>query len=75
MNIEAYMSLHRHDASINELEQYFRSVIDWVSAIFTMVEHDMYGLEWGRLYETYHSNIYHIRLKYTDRQCHAGSGN
>ena len=60
MNIEAYMSLHRHDASINELEQYFRSVIDWVSTTFTMVEHDMCGLEWGRLYETYHNTPYSI---------------
>ena len=60
MSIEAYMSLHRHDASINELEQYFRSVIDWVSVTFTMVEHDMCGLEWGRLYETYHNTPYSI---------------
>jgi 5-methylcytosine-specific restriction endonuclease McrA len=60
MNIEAYMSLHRHDTSINELEQYFRSVIDWVSVTFTMVEHDMCGLEWGRLYETYHNTPYSV---------------
>lgn len=60
MSIEAYMSLHRHDASINELEQYFRSVIDWVSVTFTMVEHDMCGLEWGRLYETYHNTPYSV---------------
>ncbi len=60
MSIEAYMSLHRHDASINELEQYFRSVIDWVSVTFTMVEHDMCGLEWGRLYEIYHNTPYSV---------------
>jgi len=39
-------------------QSYFRSVIDWVSATFTMVERDMCGLEWGRLYETYHTTPY-----------------
>lgn len=60
MNIDAYMSLHRRDNSVNELEKYFRSVIDWVSTTFTMVENDMCGLEWGRLYETYHNTPYSV---------------
>lgn len=60
MDIDAYMSLHRHDCSIGELESYFRSVIEWVTATFTMVERDMCGLEWGRLYETYHTTPYSI---------------
>ena len=57
---DSYMSSHRHDSSIGELESYFRSVIDWVTTIFTMVEHDMRGLEWGRLYETYHTVPYSV---------------
>ena len=60
MSIDAYMSQHRHDNSINELENYFRSVIDWVSTTFTMVERNMCGLEWGRLYETYHNTPYSV---------------
>lgn len=60
VSIDAYMSKHRHESSINELENYFRSVIDWVSITFTMVERDMCGLEWGRLYETYHKTPYSI---------------
>lgn len=60
MSVDAYMSLHRHDTSIGELESYFRSVIDWVTTIFTMVERDMCGLEWGRIYETYHHTPYSI---------------
>ena len=60
MNVDAYMSKHRHESSINELENYFRSVIDWVSTTFTMVERDMCGLEWGRLYETYHNTPYSV---------------
>ncbi len=58
MSIDAYMRIHRHEPSTGELESYFRSVIDWVSATFTMVERDMCGLEWGRLYETYHATPY-----------------
>ena len=58
MTVDAYMSAHRHDKQINELKDYFSSVIDWVSTTFTMVEHNMCGLEWGRLYETYHTRPY-----------------
>ena len=57
-NIDKYMSNHRYDTDINELKLYFNSVIDWVSGVFTQVEPEMRGLEWGRLYETYHKNSY-----------------
>ena len=57
-NIDSYMSKHRYDTDINELETYFNSVIDWISATFIDVENSMRGLEWGRLYETYHKNPY-----------------
>ena len=53
-SIDAYMSKHRQDNNITELVTYFNSVIDWVSAVFDDVEKEMCGLEWGRLYETYH---------------------
>lgn len=57
-NIDEYMSRHRHDKNINELKKYFNSVIDWVSTVFTDVENEMRGLEWGRLYEEYHGKSY-----------------
>jgi len=57
-DIDNYMSRHRHDDNINELKRYFNSVIDWVSGVFTDVESEMCGLEWGRLYETYHARAY-----------------
>jgi hypothetical protein len=57
-NIGDYMSRHRNDDNINELKTYFNSVIDWVSCVFTGVEREMCGLEWGRLYETYRNNPY-----------------
>lgn len=53
-----YMSHHRHDKNITELKTYFNSVIDWVSSVFTNVESEMRGLEWGRLYEKYHKTAY-----------------
>ena len=57
-NIGDYMSRHRYDKDIKELKTYFNSVIDWVSSVFTDVESEMRGLEWGRLYEQYHKKAY-----------------
>lgn len=57
-DIDGYMSRHRKDTNINELKKYFNSVIDWVSSVFTDVESEMRGLEWGRLYEEYHNTSY-----------------
>jgi 5-methylcytosine-specific restriction endonuclease McrA len=53
-----YMSRHRFDKNINELKRYFNSVLDWVSSVFIDVESEMCGLEWGRLYEKYHTKAY-----------------
>lgn len=57
-NIEKYMSKHRYDTNINELEAYFNSVIDWIDSVFPTVKKEMCGLEWGRIYEEYHKNPY-----------------
>lgn len=57
-NIDNYMSLHRKDTDITELKTYFNTVIDWVSGVFADVESEMWGLEWGRLYEAYHKKAY-----------------
>lgn len=53
-----YMSRHRYDKDIDELKKYFNIVIDWVSGVFSDVESEMRGLEWGRLYENYHKKSY-----------------
>jgi hypothetical protein len=72
-NIGDYMSRHRFEKNINELKRYFNSVIDWVSSVFTDVESEMRGLEWGRLYEEYHKKAYNpaqvsaeVQKLYTD---------
>jgi 5-methylcytosine-specific restriction endonuclease McrA len=57
-NVGDYMSGHRADKNITELKNYFNSVIDWASSVFTDVESEMRGLEWGRLYDQYHKNAY-----------------
>ena len=67
-NIVDYMSSHRYDDNIKELNTYFRSVIDWVSGVFIDVENEMCGLEWGRLYETYHKTAYDPKKVSTEVQ-------
>lgn len=59
-NIGDYMSSHRYDKNITELKKYFNSVIDWVSSVFTDIESEMRGLEWGRLYKEYHKKAYKL---------------
>ena len=59
-NISDYMARHRTDDNINELKVYFNSVIDWLNSTFKTVDSTMCGLEWGRIYEQYHSNSYDI---------------
>lgn len=57
-HVGTYMTDHRHSDSIVELKAYFTSVLDWVSTVFTDVEKEMQGRDWGRLYETYHHQSY-----------------
>ncbi len=57
-DIDGYMAKHRRDTDIKELSAYFRTVIDWIDGVFMGTEDEMCGLDWGRLYETYHKNAY-----------------
>lgn len=57
-DISGYMSSHRTQSNIDELNNYFNTVIDWVSSVFKDVEKEMQGLEWGQLYEQYHAKSY-----------------
>ncbi|RAN79345.1 HNH endonuclease [Bacillus sp. SRB_336] len=55
-SVDAYLAQHRQDADINGLRTYFTSVIDWAGSVFSRTpDKEMRGLDWGRLYETYHS--------------------
>ncbi|GHV27821.1 hypothetical protein AGMMS4952_10170 [Spirochaetia bacterium] len=57
-NVAGYMSAHRTDNNITEMKTYFDTVINWASGTFDDGEKEMCGLEWGRLYETYHGQSY-----------------
>ena len=52
-NIVDYMSKNQHEAHANELWLYFKSVIDWVSAVFPKYRKEMKGIEWGILYNEF----------------------
>ena len=57
-NVDGYMSQHRRDNNINEIKTYFNTVIDWVDSKFDDVYNEMRGINWGELYERFHSNAY-----------------
>lgn len=57
-DIGGYLSSHRNSGNISELTNHFNSVLDWVSTVFVDVEKEMQGIEWGRLYETYHAQSF-----------------
>ena len=57
-NIGDYMARHRNDNNISEVETYFTNVLNWAESIFPEIENEMRGIEWGRLYELYHSKSY-----------------
>jgi len=56
--VDSHLALHRNDKKIDNLKLYFTSVIDWVDSVFTVPQKEMRGLEWGRLYEEYHTTSY-----------------
>ena len=57
-NPSAYMAAHRRDENAAELIAYFISVIDWVSTVFDRIpDKEMRGLEWGDLYERFHTQL------------------
>ena len=58
--VREYLKDHRYNPDISELKQYFESVIAWIDGTFKDIRDEMCGLEWGRLYETYHSKGYDI---------------
>lgn len=57
-DVANYMKAHKNDTNINELKMFFNEVIGWVTSVFKTIHSEMRGLEWGRLYDTYHKNSY-----------------
>jgi len=57
-HIAEYMNAHRYDADSKPLQNYFKSVIDWVSGTFVTTFPEMRGLDWGEFYKKYHAQAY-----------------
>ena len=57
-DIDGYMAKHRSNAGIDELQNHFDTVIDWIDSVFDYTGSEVCGLEWGRLYRQYHTNAY-----------------
>lgn len=70
--IEDYMQEHRWDMNINELQNHFNDVINWIESIFDEVYSQMKGLKWGELYDRFHNNPYNhteVSQKVKDLLC------
>ena len=57
-HIQQYMSHHRNNSDITELQTHFETVIDWIGSLFDYTGKEMRGLPWGEYYEKYHNNSY-----------------
>lgn len=57
-SIEEYMLTHQADPNSVELWNYYSNVINWVMALFPTYRSQMKGVDWGVLYNKYHSNKY-----------------
>lgn len=52
--IEKYMGEHQQDPTAQALWSYFRSVIEWVQAVFPKYRKEMKGRPWGLFYNDHH---------------------
>lgn len=51
--IEGYMREHQNDKNANELWEYYKNVIEWITKIFKTKRKEMKGLPWGEYYNEY----------------------
>ena len=56
ITIDDYMNKHHNDPEAKELWRYYEDVMEWVKATFPTYRSDMKGVDWGILYNKYHSN-------------------
>lgn len=47
-----------YDPNANELWTYFQNVINWVMLTFPKYRKEMKGIDWGKLYDAYGTNLY-----------------
>jgi len=51
--VRKYMQDHSHDNNIQELQEFFDAVIDWIDQHFDVTHDVMNQVNWGRLYDNY----------------------
>lgn len=56
--VRQYMKDHQNDPNANELQLYFKRVINWIDAIFPNYRKEMKGIDWGMLYNRYKEEQY-----------------
>ena len=56
-SIEEYMAQHQDDDA-KELWRYFEDVIDWIPTVFSKYRKEMQGIQWGELYNEFHTRKY-----------------
>lgn len=57
-NIGEFLSQNRNNKNIDNVTNYFESVINWIESIFKKHYKEMKGLNWGGLYNKYKNNSY-----------------
>lgn len=57
-NVNQYMADHQFDPDANDLWVYFQNIMNWIKMVFPNYRKEMKGLDWGRLYDTYHDKVY-----------------
>ena len=66
--IEEYMAIHQNDSNANDLKTYFTNVIEWAEELFPVYKSHMKGLQWGLLYNKYHTKTYDKAVLKADLQ-------
>ena len=56
ITLREYMNDHQNDSDARELWRYYEDVMEWVKSTFPTYRSDMKGVDWGVLYNKYHSN-------------------
>jgi len=61
-SIEEYMAANRCKRNIDEMKDYFLSVMDWIDNVFASYYPEMKGLPWNELYNRYGETSYDIHV-------------
>ncbi len=60
-NVKQYMADHQNDKNADALWLHFKKVVDWAQNTFTDYYREMKGINWGQLYDKYHTQTYNSK--------------